>query len=68
MPKPGYSGAYAVFGTNYGSIDTKIRTESGEIADIPEGTAHFLEHRDRPVPRRPEFCHGRYSGHHRRRP
>ena len=45
MPKPGYSGAYAVFGTNYGSIDTKIRTESGEIADIPEGTAHFLEHK-----------------------
>ena len=24
MPKKGYSGAYAVFGTNYGSIDTKI--------------------------------------------
>ena len=45
MPKPGYSGAYAVFGTNYGSIDTSIRTESGEIVDIPEGTAHFLEHK-----------------------
>ena len=24
MPKTGYSGTYAVFGTNYGSIDTKI--------------------------------------------
>ena len=45
MPKEGYSGAYAVFGTNYGSIDTKILTKDGEIADIPEGTAHFLEHK-----------------------
>lgn len=45
MPKPGYSGAYAVFGTNYGSIDTKILTEDGTVADIPEGTAHFLEHK-----------------------
>ncbi len=45
MPKPGYSGAYAVFGTNYGSIDTKILNKDGEIEDIPEGTAHFLEHK-----------------------
>ncbi|HBL41058.1 MAG TPA: insulinase family protein [Ruminococcaceae bacterium] len=45
MPKVGYSGAYAVFGTNYGSIDTKIRNENGESVDIPEGTAHFLEHK-----------------------
>ena len=45
MPKPGYSGAYAVFGTNYGSIDTKILNKNGEVEDIPEGTAHFLEHK-----------------------
>ncbi|MBQ3603427.1 MAG: insulinase family protein [Clostridia bacterium] len=45
MPKEGYSGAYAVFGTNYGSIDTKILTKDGTVADIPEGTAHFLEHK-----------------------
>lgn len=45
MPKPEYSGAYAVFGTNYGSIDTKILNKDGEIEDIPEGTAHFLEHK-----------------------
>lgn len=45
MPKPGYSGTYAVFGTNYGSIDTKILNKNGEIEDIPEGTAHFLEHK-----------------------
>lgn len=45
FPKPGYAGAYAVFGTNYGSIDTKILTADGTLADIPEGTAHFLEHK-----------------------
>ena len=45
MPKPGYSGTYAVFGTNYGSIDTKILNKNGEVEDIPEGTAHFLEHK-----------------------
>lgn len=45
FPKPSYSGAYAVFGTNYGSIDTKLLNDKGEIVDIPEGTAHFLEHK-----------------------
>ncbi len=45
MPKPGYAGTYAVFGTNYGSIDTKILNKDGEVEDIPEGTAHFLEHK-----------------------
>lgn len=45
MPKPGYSGTYAVFGTNYGSIDTKILNKDGVVEDIPEGTAHFLEHK-----------------------
>lgn len=44
-PKAGYSGTYAVFGTNYGSIDTKILDKDGKLTDIPEGTAHFLEHK-----------------------
>ena len=35
-PKPGYSSSYAIFGTNYGSIDAQ---------GIPNGTAHFLEHK-----------------------
>ncbi len=35
-PKEGYGSSYAVFGTNYGSIDA---------VDIPNGTAHFLEHK-----------------------
>lgn len=43
-PKAGYSTTYAVFGTNYGSIDTFIKTEK-EQKQIPEGTAHYLEHK-----------------------
>lgn len=45
MPKKGYSSAYAVFGVKYGSIDTAVKTESGKFETIPEGTAHFLEHK-----------------------
>ncbi|MBQ7956660.1 MAG: insulinase family protein [Clostridia bacterium] len=46
FPKENYSTAYAVFGTKYGSIDT-IFKKSGEadFTEIPEGIAHFLEHK-----------------------
>lgn len=46
MPKEGYSSAYAMFGTKYGSTDTGFRI-AGEkdFTVIPEGTAHFLEHK-----------------------
>ena len=44
--KPDYSSTYAIFGTNYGSIDTAFKlSDSNEIIKIPEGTAHFLEHK-----------------------
>lgn len=46
MPKENYSSAYAVFGTNYGSIDTHFkRSDSCEWTSVPEGIAHFLEHK-----------------------
>lgn len=45
MPKSGYSSAYAIFGVKYGSIDTAVQNENGEFEVIPEGTAHFLEHK-----------------------
>lgn len=46
MPKENYSSAYAVFGTKYGSIDTKFkRSDSNEWTTVPEGIAHFLEHK-----------------------
>ena len=45
-PKPELTGTYALFGTRYGSIDTRFR-RAGEpdFADVPEGIAHFLEHK-----------------------
>ena len=45
MPKAGYSSVYAVFGVKYGSIDTAVKNDKGEFETIPEGTAHFLEHK-----------------------
>lgn len=45
MPKIGYSGAYGIFMTKYGSIDTEIPQPDGSYKTIPEGTAHFLEHK-----------------------
>lgn len=45
LPKEGYDSVYAVFGTKYGSIDTAVKNADGEFETIPEGTAHFLEHK-----------------------
>ncbi|MGN0458736.1 MAG: EF-P 5-aminopentanol modification-associated protein YfmH [Eubacterium sp.] len=46
MPKENYSSAYAIFGTKYGSIDTRFkRSDSNEWTEVPEGIAHFLEHK-----------------------
>lgn len=45
MPKKEYSGAYAIFMTKYGSIDTALPQADGSYKTIPEGTAHFLEHK-----------------------
>jgi len=46
MPKEKYKSTYAVFGTKYGSIDTRFkRSDSEEFTVVPEGIAHFLEHK-----------------------
>ena len=46
LPKENYSSAYAVFGTKYGSIDTRFkRSDSDKWTEVPEGIAHFLEHK-----------------------
>lgn len=46
MPKPGFTKKYAIFSTNYGSIDNNF-IPIGEDKSIiaPEGIAHFLEHK-----------------------
>lgn len=46
MPKPDYSGAFAMFGTKYGSVDTCFKTgKDKDYTKVPEGIAHFLEHK-----------------------
>lgn len=46
MEMPGFHTAHALFGTKYGSVNTRFRL-SGETdyAEVPEGIAHFLEHK-----------------------
>ena len=43
--KPSHTSVYAIFGTKYGSIDTCFSKNGGEAISVPEGIAHFLEHR-----------------------
>ena len=45
LHKDGYKSSFALFATKYGSIDTKIAQPDGSFRAIPEGTAHFLEHK-----------------------
>ena len=46
MPKEGYSGSYAIFGTKYGSVDSKfIVPGEKEVTEVPDGIAHYLEHK-----------------------
>ncbi len=45
MEKPDFSSAHAVFGTRYGSIDTCFSTDGENYITVPEGIAHFLEHK-----------------------
>ena len=44
LEKPQYNSAYAIFGTKYGSVDTAFSVD-GVKTEVPEGIAHFLEHK-----------------------
>lgn len=43
-PMPGYRSVHAVYGTQFGSIDRAFLLD-GKRVELPEGTAHFLEHK-----------------------
>lgn len=43
-PMPGYSTAYAMYGTAFGSVIRDF-TLDGKQVHLPAGTAHFLEHK-----------------------
>ncbi|HLS52468.1 MAG TPA: pitrilysin family protein [Tissierellaceae bacterium] len=46
IPKEGYVKKHAILATNYGSIDNKfIPIGEEDILEVPEGIAHFLEHK-----------------------
>ncbi|MCQ2464365.1 MAG: insulinase family protein [Oscillospiraceae bacterium] len=42
----GYSTTEALFGTKYGSVNTRFKTaDDSDFTVVPEGIAHFLEHK-----------------------
>lgn len=46
LPKPEYHKIYGLFSTNYGSIDNEfIPLGQQEFVHVPDGIAHFLEHK-----------------------
>ena len=45
MEKPEYSSSFAIFGTKYGSIDNCFSVNGGEPKKVPDGIAHYLEHK-----------------------
>lgn len=44
-PKEGYNSAYAIFGTKYGSINTVFSVDDEKKITVPDGIAHYLEHK-----------------------
>ncbi|WP_248926308.1 EF-P 5-aminopentanol modification-associated protein YfmH [Paenibacillus hamazuiensis] len=45
LPKEGFRKTYATFSTKYGSIDNHFRVGGGQDIRVPDGIAHFLEHK-----------------------
>ena len=39
------TGTYALFATKYGSLDTTFSVGKGKAVTVPDGIAHFLEHK-----------------------
>jgi predicted Zn-dependent peptidase len=45
LPKHGFGKTYATFTTKYGSIDNHFQIPGKERVKVPDGIAHFLEHK-----------------------
>ncbi|ANA83107.1 peptidase M16 domain protein [Paenibacillus vortex V453] len=45
LPKPGFQKTYATFATKYGSVDNHFKVEGESETQVPDGIAHFLEHK-----------------------
>lgn len=45
LPKPGFQKTYAAFSTRYGSVDNWFSAGGDDYVRVPDGIAHFLEHK-----------------------
>lgn len=45
LPKKDFQKTYGLFSTNYGSIDNVFGYANEELQSVPDGIAHFLEHK-----------------------
>lgn len=45
LPKEGFNKTYATFSTKYGSIDNHFAAREAAPIKVPDGIAHFLEHK-----------------------
>lgn len=45
MPKSGFTKSYATFGTKFGSKDINFQIDGRAKQTVPDGIAHFLEHK-----------------------
>jgi predicted Zn-dependent peptidase len=44
-PRPEFSRAFAILATQYGSLDSKVPEADARLVAVPDGIAHFLEHK-----------------------
>ncbi|MGI6148653.1 MAG: insulinase family protein [Firmicutes bacterium] len=45
LPRPGFVKKYAILATKYGSLDSRFEVPGEGVVDVPDGIAHFLEHK-----------------------
>ncbi len=46
MPMPGFTTTEAIFATKYGSVINRFKTlDTGDFITVPDGIAHYLEHK-----------------------
>ncbi len=44
-PKKDYNSKYAIFGAHFGSVNNAFSLDGGEVKKVPDGIAHYLEHK-----------------------
>lgn len=44
-PRPGFTRSFGMLATHYGSLDSRVPAAGGALESVPDGIAHFLEHK-----------------------